>query len=123
MQNRLRRELVPEEVEDRRFLVRPGENRRKSPRQRTLLSGYITLIEGDQLAEVVVRNLSESGARLSLKVPAPAAGEFLLCIPTRSIATAARIVWANGTDMGVQFKPPGEDYADRLAKLLSALRR
>lgn len=123
MQYLVRRELVPEGVEDRRFLVRPGQNRRKSSRQRTLLSGYVALMDGNQLAEVLVRNLSDGGARLALKGQAPTAGEFLLCIPTRSIATVARIVWGQDSDLGVQFIEADAASAVRLAKLLSTLGR
>jgi len=77
------------------------EERRMSPRMRMLKSGSILL--GTRSVACTVRNLSAGGACLEFDsiVGIPAKFEFVL--PERC-RRACRVVWANGSRVGVQFQ-------------------
>jgi len=114
---------VGDEVEDRRYWAREGRSRRKSVRQRTLLSGYILNGEQDSVVEVAVRNLSETGARLTVRSESPISSRLLFCIPTRNFATAAKVVWKTMPDLGLEFIDDGAATSARLIALMASLRR
>jgi hypothetical protein len=77
------------------------EERRISPRRRMLKSGKILL--GTWAVACTVRNLSETGACLEFDsiVGIPSTFAFVL---TEQCRQTCRVVWANGTRMGVQFQ-------------------
>ncbi len=110
-----------EEIDDRRSIIREGDPRRRAVRRRTLLSGYIMLEDDGHFIEVVVRNLSATGARLMLKDMTLVPSSFLVLIPKLSHASAAHVVWKRFPDLGVRFVEYGAP--DKLSALLSTLQR
>lgn len=86
--------------------VSPEEFRR-APRQRTLRSGRVALNKVFSTIDVVVRDLSETGAKIRLAQPTVLPKTFSLIIfdaNTSTYATyPAKPVWQRGIDVGVEF--------------------
>jgi hypothetical protein len=78
-------------------------NGRRAVRKRTLLSGRVVYGEDDRVRDCTIRDLSETGARITL-----AKGEV---IPTRvflidkrtATAYEARVTWIKAPDFGLSF--------------------
>jgi hypothetical protein len=86
------------------------QERRRQQRQKTYLGGQVAFRQRYCAIDCLVRNLSQDGARLVLSegewvLPT----EFDLLIPHRGDSRAARIVWRNRGDVGVQFLDYLED--------------
>jgi hypothetical protein len=83
--------------------MKPLEQRRATPRSRTLLEGHIIYNNRLSRMECTVRDLSATGARIvfaqAVKVPA----EFELQIPKKKIVRRAQIMWYDGQHHGVMF--------------------
>ncbi len=77
------------------------EERRISPRMRMLKAGKIFL--GTRPVACTVRNLSETGACLEFESLYGIPSTFEFVLPER-IRRMCRVVWANGSRMGVQFQ-------------------
>jgi hypothetical protein len=78
-------------------------NDRRAPRRRTLKSGIIILGRNAQLS-CVVRDLSESGARLEIQgtYAIPLAFQFAMTgLPQRT----CKMVWRTDREIGVEFQP------------------
>jgi len=90
-----------------------SEDKRRAPRARMLVPAKIVLGEGLDF-NCTLRNLSDSGARLSLDTPAALPAEFSLQIPSKGLNRRVRIAWRRSQDIGVQFLSSDED-AERAA--------
>jgi hypothetical protein len=86
-----------------------GRERRRAPRQRTLLGGKLVHSNGLLSMNCVLRNLSETGARLSLPPNTAAPDTFDLIDLKHGEAFACRVVWRQYPMIGVAF-----DARDRL---------
>lgn len=78
-------------------------NDRKSPRRRTLLGGKVVYGEGKFVRDCRIRDLSETGARISLPK-----GEFIperifLLECRRPVAYEAIISWSKAPEFGLRF--------------------
>jgi len=101
--------------------MKPIEQRRTSPRARTLLEGHIIYNNRLSRMECMVRDLSENGARLvfarSVKVPP----EFELQIPRKKLARRAQVMWYDGQNHGIRFLDDGEEAAGGGTSVLDGL--
>lgn len=75
---------------------------RKAPRRRTNKAGIITA-DGKEHT-VVLRDASESGARVRLLRSTDLPERFNLSAPLERIDTACLLVWRRGNDIGVKFE-------------------
>ena len=94
---------------------RPGSapadrERRRAPRLRTLLGGKLVHSGGLFSMNCVVRNLSDTGARISLPPSAGAPDTFDLIDLKHGVAFACRVVWRQYPLVGVAFE--GRDALD-----------
>ena len=80
-----------------------GRERRRAPRQRTLLGGKLVHSGGLFSMNCVLRNLSDTGARLSLPPGAAAPDSFDLIDLKHGVAFACRVVWRQYPMVGVTF--------------------
>ena len=83
------------------------EDRRRSFRRRTLLSGTVMFHEHGSTYTCRVRNLGDHGARLIFDGIPLLPNHFDLRLDAREghdRARRARRVWGNATDMGVVFE-------------------
>lgn len=80
----------------------PGEKRRRQPRRPVLKGGRIILDDGTAV-ECIVRNLSSTGALLSLSDGSFVPNEFELSIDGENPRHSAHAVWNQDGSMGVKF--------------------
>jgi hypothetical protein len=79
------------------------EQRRASIRLRTLLEGRVLLGSRVSPVECTVRDISETGARITFVKPVPLPPEFELQVPKRKISRQVRVVWSNEKSHGLMF--------------------
>ena len=79
------------------------DQRRASIRSRTLLEGRVLLGSRVSPVECTVRDISETGARITFVDPVPLPPEFELQVPKRKIARQVRVVWSNEKSHGLMF--------------------
>jgi hypothetical protein len=79
------------------------EQRRASIRLRTLLEGRVMLGSRVSPVECTVRDISETGARITFGKPVPLPPEFELQVPKRKISRQVRVVWSNEKSHGLMF--------------------
>jgi len=92
--------------------MNPAEQRRASPRSRTLLEGHIIYNNRLSRMECTVRDLSENGARLVFAQPVKVPAEFELQIPKKKLVRRAQIIWYDGQNHGVMFLDDGGAAAE-----------
>jgi hypothetical protein len=95
-----------------RFLTSSAANRRKHRRQRVLKEGKITNSEMRCLANVIIRDLSESGARIQMPANQALPDDFGLYIVAEGLLYPAVARWREEKALGVQFV--GEPWATAL---------
>ena len=82
----------------------PPAERRPKPRSRVLLSGLVVYGDGAYSFDCSIRNLSETGARVTMGKNLQHPSEFFLINIRDRLAYDCRIVWTKGSDVGVAFK-------------------
>jgi hypothetical protein len=96
---------------------------RLSPRQRSLLRGVVYFAGNPCAANCLVRDLSETGARIEFTAPPAAVTNKLeLQIPLKAQRHHCRVVWRSGCEVGVSFAEasaavPPQDIAERMARM------
>lgn len=113
------------------------QERRLSSRMKSFLQGRIYFNNRRSTVDCLIRDLSETGARLSFSEAVSVPDAIELYIPNRDETRRARSEWRNGNEMGVSFvdearaqpgtsEVAGLDIAARLQKLeseVASLRR
>jgi PilZ domain len=79
-------------------------DRRKIHRGRSYLGGQVVFNHRFSTMDCLVKNFSETGAKIVFTNPAAIPGEFDLVIWQKN-SRRARIVWRNETEAGVAFLP------------------
>jgi PilZ domain len=82
----------------------PADDRRSLPRRRTLLEGRIIFKQQSSVLNCVVRNISESGARLEVEPSIHVPDRFDLDVASAGIRMSCRLVWRRGNLVGVSAK-------------------
>jgi hypothetical protein len=108
--------------------LKVNQERRPASRKRVLLSGLIVYGHGAFTCDCKYRNLSASGARITLPSELQLPSRFHVINVKYGVAYYAHIVWNKGLDLGVRFdstislsaKP--DVVIDRLKKLWLAKR-
>lgn len=99
---------------------------RESPRQnKCFFRGYVYFGGVLTAVDCVVRDISDTGARLQFPVPQKFDGLLDLHIPIKGQNFHAKVRWHDGVEMGVQFHAPtqadtGEIALDRRVDKLEA---
>lgn len=78
-------------------------DRRRSKRARTFLDGRIILNNRNSVIDCTVRDLSETGAKITFAHTVQIPSEFELSIPRRGLVVRARVMWTKGKDLGITF--------------------
>jgi hypothetical protein len=84
-------------------LASPAE-RRPNPRKRVLLVGIVVYANGAYSFDCTFRNLSETGARIVVGKNAQFPSDFYLINIRDRVAYEAKVVWNNGSEIGVTFQ-------------------
>jgi hypothetical protein len=79
---------------------------RKSERHRQFLRGFIRL-PSDATIDCIVRDISETGAKLRFKSAPPIVDCFELHIPSKEQIAKAKLIWSNGYEVGISLVCPG----------------
>lgn len=80
-----------------------SEERRASPRLRTLLSGKLVIDDGARSPDCVIRNLSSDGALVLVGMEAHLPTRLGLLMPRDGVLIELRRVWRQDSRMGVAF--------------------
>jgi hypothetical protein len=103
----------------RRIIV----DQRPASRVRTIMQGRIVFNNRSATLDCVIRNLSESGAKLELSCSVTLPDRFELVIPRKGETRRARIVWRKDDLMGIAFEKAAEQAPEQdsmAARLKSA---
>lgn len=85
--------------------LHPPRDPRSAPRRKQLKSGIIAFHERHSTLPCVVREISDTGARLDVdqsNVP----DTFLLIIELDGLEAACEVIWRRGARIGVHFTAP-----------------
>lgn len=83
---------------------RPTQESRSAPRQKTLLRGFAYFANSTSAFDCVIRDISETGARLKFAAITPDHADVLeLHIPVRGQIFCAQVKWSAGDEIGVAF--------------------
>ena len=80
-----------------------GIDKRKHRRNRTLKEGQIVFNAGSSVVDCIIRDRSESGAKLRLPAVTLVPKSFDLLSFTEGMLYPAEIMWRRGDDVGVVF--------------------
>src|SRR4051794_27059358 len=79
-------------------------NQRVAPRLKVLLAAKMIFNNGQSALDCLIRNLSDTGAKLIVSAAVTLPECFDLIIPQKSLTRRARIAWRRGEDIGVRFE-------------------
>ena len=79
--------------------------RRRDPRQRSLLGASLQAGPGGSATACLVRNVGPEGAKLVVSEAVPLPASFPITIDARSETRTAHLVWRAGDCVGVRFAP------------------
>jgi hypothetical protein len=102
------------------------KDKRVSNRRRVFFQGYIIHPQSKSRIDCIVRDVSETGAKLRFRCPPCITGGLELHIPAKGKIVQTNVIWTDDAEIGVSFDglagifdPPvdNEDLAKRLALL------
>src|SRR3954447_10484428 len=76
---------------------------RQAPRLRSLLGARIEINNGQATVDCLIRDVSETGAKLIISAPVPLPDRFDLIIPQKGVTRRVRVAWRRATEIGVRF--------------------
>lgn len=79
-------------------------DRRRTPRQRALLSAKLATVDAAQTLDCVIRNISADGALIETASPHLVPKEMHLVQIKDGIAWDAEVIWRNGNRIGLALK-------------------
>ena len=80
-----------------------ASDQRVAPRLKALIAARIAFNNGQSTLDCLIRNLSDTGAKLIVSAAVALPDSFDLLIPQKSVTRRVRIVWRRGEAMGVRF--------------------
>jgi hypothetical protein len=83
------------------------EKERSASRRRTLKTGRVVMTDWTTY-DCVVRDLSESGARLEFGGPVELPKAFRVLVTSSNLLIPAELAWQRGKAAGVRFTGPGQ---------------
>lgn len=84
----------------------PPDDRRHSERHRSLKAGRIVFGNLSISFDVIIRNMSDTGARLQVDSNANVPGEFYFIITADHLVARANVVWRTPREIGIQYLEP-----------------
>ncbi len=91
------------------------DERRSAKRWSSILTGWIIPGNGSQSIECIVRDLSDTGARIYYADGTQLPSDFALEIPSRGLRVQSRLMWSHGTaNHGVMFLEEVRAWTDPL---------
>lgn len=81
-------------------------DKRSSPRRRALKAGVVSLNNGNITLPCVVRDISDTGAKLKVDTGRHPPDHFQLQIELDGLVANCMVVWRDGQQLGVEFTEP-----------------
>lgn len=99
-----------------------AKDHRRASRQRTLKGGRVVYGNFSLSCECLIRNMSDTGARLRIDRSIGIPSEFYLLIPAELRIAKAKMMWQKGDEIGIEFlepmRNPKLDPDPRIARLV-----
>lgn len=80
------------------------DEHRRATRRRALKGAQIIFNEGSSVIDCVVRDLSETGAKLKIPSPIGVPDTFTLSVQGDNTRRKCRVAWRRATELGVAFE-------------------
>jgi hypothetical protein len=80
------------------------EDKRKSSRQRLFVRGFIRVPQDGLTLSCIVRDISETGAKLRFRAAPPIPDAFELHVPTKGQIIQAKRAWMEACEVGISFE-------------------
>jgi hypothetical protein len=102
----------------------PGHpaDRRHSERHRSLKAGRIVFGNLAISYDVVIRNMSDTGARLQVDANANVPGEFYFIVTADHLVARSHVVWRTPREVGIHYLEPLRSIRDhpdpRVARMI-----
>jgi hypothetical protein len=100
----------------------PPADRRHSERHRSLKAGRIVFGNLALSYDVVIRNMSDTGARLQVDANANVPGEFYFIVVADRLVARAHVVWRTPHEVGIHYLEPLRSIRDhpdpRIARMI-----
>lgn len=100
--------------------MKPKDSRSGS-RRRVLKAGIVAYNNRHCTLPCVVRDLSETGARLRMDGSLLAPDTFDLIIDLDGFDAPCEVIWRQGSDLGVRFTGPARKISPRRSQIVTAL--
>ena len=82
---------------------------RQAPRLRALIGARIMFNNGQATLDCLIRDVSETGAKLTVSALIPLPDRFDLIIPQKGVTRRVRVAWRRATEIGVRFEDQGSE--------------
>lgn len=99
------------------------QERRRVPRQKSLLRGRIYFNNRNSSADCLVRDISPHGARLIFADEMSIPEQLELYIPHREQSYRAQVVWHRGGEAGIAFAIPKQAHSGEADELVKRVER
>ena len=76
---------------------------RQAPRQRTFLGGKVILRDGSGASNCMIRNRSQTGAKIEITATQPVPKRFYLLISKEKLVYDAEVAWREGNLVGLKL--------------------
>ena len=84
-------------------MAEADENERVARRSRVLKGAKLVNMNNWSLVDCIIRDMSETGARIICGDQFAVANEFRFLVPTENTICNARVVWRRGEMLGIEF--------------------
>jgi hypothetical protein len=79
------------------------KEKRRSDRQRHFLRGFIRTPQSDAIIDCIVRDVSQTGAKLRFRCPPQITEVFELHVPAKGQIVQSKLVWSDDCEVGISF--------------------
>jgi hypothetical protein len=100
---------------------KPTPDRRLAPRRRVLKGGIVAFNDHYSSLPCIVRDISETGARLRIEGSMNAPDRFDLIIEIDGLEASCEVVSRKASELAVRFVSPPRRVAPRRAQVVQAL--
>jgi PilZ domain len=81
------------------------KDKRKSDRQRLFLRGFIRTPPNNATTDCIVRDVSQTGAKLRFRCPPQITELFELHVPAKGQIVQSKVIWIDDCEVGISFDP------------------
>jgi len=79
------------------------KDKRKSDRQRLFLRGFIRIPQNNATIDCIVRDVSQTGAKLRFRCPPHITKPFELHVPAKGQIVQSKVIWIDDCEVGISF--------------------